>query len=56
MKPPTNGVLGSVQTHLTNKSPEKKNQSVAFASQTVSNPKIVSLPIVSTEVNAVQSS
>ena len=55
-EPPTDGILGSVQTQSTTKSSKNKNQRAALAIQTVSNPKTASPPVVSTKVNVVQSS
>ena len=55
-EPPADGILGFVQTQLKRKSLKKKKQSVISVSQTASNPKNASPPVVSTEVNTVQSS
>ena len=56
IEPPADGILGSVQTQSMKKSLKKQNQSIESINQTISNPKTTSPPIVSTEVNAVQSS
>ena len=53
IEPPVDGVLGYVQTQLMTKSPKKQNQPVI---QIVTNPKTISTPIASTEVNVIQSS
>ena len=56
IEPLVDGVLGFVQTQSMAKSSKKKKQPTTPASQTISNPKTASPPVVSTEVNAFQSS
>ena len=55
-EPPAYGVLVSIQTQLMAKFLKNQNQPAIPPSQTVSKPKTTSPPVVSTEVNAVQSS
>ena len=55
-EPPINSILGSVQTQSVAKSTKNQNQTTSPTNQATSNPKNASTSIVSTEVNAVQSS